>query len=62
MVHLELLGDSIFDNGIYVPDEPCLDVQLAAYVEQVTLLSVDGDVTTDVMQQAEGIPASASHR
>ncbi|MEN9222138.1 MAG: SGNH/GDSL hydrolase family protein [Thermostichus sp. BF3_bins_97] len=61
MVHVVLLGDSIFDNGIYVPDEPCLSVQLGAYAEQVTLLAVDGDVTVDVMHQAEGIPASASH-
>lgn len=61
VVHLVLLGDSIFDNGIYVPDEPCLSVQLGAYVEQVTLLAVDGDVTADVGKQANGIPVSASH-
>jgi hypothetical protein len=60
-VHLVLLGDSIFDNAAYVPDEPCLSVQVGAYVEQVTLLAVDGDVTADVVKQANGIPASASH-
>jgi lysophospholipase L1-like esterase len=69
VVHLVLLGDSIFDNAAYVPDEPCLSVaprgrwreQVGAYVGQVTLLAVDGGVTADVVKQANGIPASASH-
>lgn len=61
--HIILLGDSILDNGSYVPGEPSVSEQLQRQLPpgwQVTLLAVDGDVTADVPGQLEGVPADAS--
>ncbi len=61
--HIVLLGDSILDNGSYVPGEPSVSEQLQRQLPhgwQVTLLAVDGDVTADVPGQLEGVPADAS--
>jgi hypothetical protein len=62
--HAVLLGDSIFDNGVYVPDGPAFADQLrAALSEQwkVSLLAVDGHVTADVEAQLAGLPNDATH-
>jgi len=62
--HAVLLGDSIFDNGVYVPDGPAFSDQLrAALSEQwkVSLLAVDGHVTADVEAQLAGLPNDATH-
>src|SRR3712207_6317944 len=64
MTHVVLLGDSIFDNGAYVPGEPDVARQLRSELPsgwRATLLAVDGDVTTDVPAQLRGLPADASH-
>lgn len=64
MSHAVLLGDSIFDNGVYVPDGPAFADQLrAALSEQwkVSLLAVDGHVTADVEAQLAGLPNDATH-
>lgn len=64
MSHVVLLGDSIFDNGVYVPDEPALEVQLRAVLPadwRVTLLAVDGHVTADVAGQLTRLPDDATH-
>jgi hypothetical protein len=64
MKHIVLLGDSIFDNGVYVPGEPAVIDQLRAEMPddwKATLLAVDGHVTSDVSQQLDDLPADASH-
>lgn len=62
--HIVLLGDSIFDNGVYVPGKPSVIEQLAAELGErgsATLLAVDGNVTRDVATQLVGVPADATH-
>ena len=64
MPHAVLLGDSIFDNGIYVPDGPAVAEQLRADLSEgwkVSLLAVDGHVTTDVESQLADLPHDATH-
>ena len=64
MPHVVLLGDSIFDNGVYVPGGPAFSEQLRAELPgdwTVTLLAVDGDVTNDVARQIPRIPDDATH-
>jgi hypothetical protein len=58
------LGDSIFDNGIYVPGGPAVVDQLRAALPdgwQVSLLAVDGHVTADVTTQLKALPRDATH-
>jgi hypothetical protein len=48
MYKVMLLGDSIFDNDIYVPGEPAVVEQLNQRLEgcgRAELLAVDGHVT-----------------
>ena len=65
MKHVVLLGDSIFDNRVYVSPGPDVRQQLQARLGvpgKVTLLAVDGHVTTDVrMRQLQHVPADATH-
>jgi hypothetical protein len=64
MGHIILLGDSIFDNGVYVPGEPDVVKQLRAVLPsgwKATLLAVDGAVTRGVASQLTRIPADATH-
>jgi len=64
MKHIVLLGDSIFDNVVYVSGGPDVVNQLGSLVPrdwQATLLAVDGSLTTNVIAQIPKIPASASH-
>lgn len=64
MYKVMLLGDSIFDNAIYVPGEPAVVEQLNLRLEgcgRAELLAVDGHVTYHVAGQAEGIPDDATH-
>ena len=54
MDHIILFGDSIFDNKVYVPDGPAVVEQVAALFDngtKVSLLAVDGDITSDVKEQ-----------
>ncbi len=60
--HIVLLGDSIFDNGSYVPGGHDVPQQLQGHLPagwKVTLLAVDGDVTADVAVQLDELPADA---
>lgn len=62
--HVVLLGDSIFDNGVYVPNGPAFADQLRAELSEqwkVTLLAVDGHVTADVEAQLSRLPDDATH-
>jgi hypothetical protein len=64
MKHIVLLGDSIFDNAVYVNGGPDVIKQLRSILPQdwqASLLAVDGSVTTDVITQIPLIPASATH-
>ncbi len=62
--HIVLAGDSIFDNGSYVPGEPDVAQQLRNQLGEdsnVTLLAIDGDVTKDVHNQLTQLPEDTSH-
>lgn len=61
--HAVLLGDSIFDNGAYVPGEPAVAAQLADALPEarVTLLARDGDIIAGLAGQLQRLPADASH-
>jgi lysophospholipase L1-like esterase len=64
MGHIILLGDSIFDNGVYVPGQPDVVKQLRAVLPSgwtASLLAVDGAVTRSVASQLPRIPRDATH-
>jgi hypothetical protein len=61
--HFVLLGDSIFDNGAYVPGEPDVIAQLRRALPaeaRATLLAVDGAVVADIPGQLARLPADVS--
>lgn len=63
-MHLVLLGDSIFDNRVYVQTgEPDVRQQLADLVKPipVTLLALDGATTQGIPRQLGKMPADATH-
>lgn len=63
MHHIVLLGDSIFDNGIYVPGGPDVISQLKNKLPQgwkATLKALDGSTINDVKTQLEELPEDAS--
>ena len=62
--NIVLVGDSIFDNGAYVPGEPSVTEQLRAIVQSdvdVSMLAVDGDCVPDVEGQVRNLGAQATH-
>ena len=64
MPHVVLLGDSIFDNAVYVPGNPAVidQVRLALPPDwQATLLAVDGNIAFDVVRHLERLPSDATH-
>jgi hypothetical protein len=64
MSHIVLLGDSIFDNGVYVPGQPDVVKQLRSALPDgwtATLCAVDGAVTRSVAGQLARIPSDATH-
>ncbi len=64
MTHIVLVGDSIFDNSPYVADGEAVIEQLSTRLapnEQATMLARDGDVTLDVIDQLDSLPASTTH-
>lgn len=65
MRHVALLGDSIFDNHVYVTPAPDVSEQLRGRLGgdwRVSLVAVDGHVTGDVRdRQVSRIPADTSH-
>ena len=64
MSHVALLGDSILDNGAYVASAPDVSAQLRAELGTgwtVSLVAVDGHVTSDVRtRQIARVPADTS--
>lgn len=62
--HLALIGDSIFDNAIYVPGGPAVIDHVRSLLPspwQATLVAHDGDVVADVAGQIPNIPEEATH-
>lgn len=64
--HIVLLGDSIFDNAVYVPGKPSVHQQLETKIAprgwRASLLAVDGNVILDVAErQLKGLPKDATH-
>jgi hypothetical protein len=62
--HIVLLGDSIFDNRVYVPGGPDVVTQLREQLPQgwkASLCAVDGHVTRDVPRQLEMVNGEATH-
>lgn len=62
--HIVLLGDSIFDNGRYVPGELPVIEQLQKVLGRdhaATLCAQDGDVVADVTGQLAKVPKDATH-
>ena len=66
MCHIILLGDSIFDNSSYVEHgQPAVIDQLKAKIKDsswnATLIAVDGDVLSGIVDQIKRIPHDATH-
>lgn len=65
MNHVALLGDSIFDNRVYVAPAPDVAQHLRARLGDdwtVSLIAVDGHVTRDVRDRQIGrVPEGTSH-
>lgn len=64
MSHIVLLGDSIFDNKVYVGSGPDVVHQLREQLPhgwKATLLAVDGDTTQGVPAQLASMPQDATH-
>lgn len=64
MPHVVLLGDSIFDNGVYTRGGPDVVTQLRQVLPAewtASLVAVDGHVTRDVPSQLTRLPAGATH-
>jgi len=62
--HLVLLGDSIFDNKIYVPEGNSVHEHLIADLsppDTASLVAVDGAVISSVLRQIERVPSEATH-
>jgi hypothetical protein len=64
MPHIVLLGDSIFDNGVYVePGCATIDALRERLPPgwEATLLARDGAVVNEISQQLKEIPPTATH-
>jgi hypothetical protein len=64
MSHVVLLGDSIFDNGRYVPGGPSVVEHLRRALPagwRATLLARDGAGTAEMGRQLAQMPADATH-
>jgi lysophospholipase L1-like esterase len=64
MGHVVLLGDSIFDNAVYVAGATDVVRQVRQRLPQgskATLAAVDGSKSGDVRQQLRHMPADATH-
>jgi hypothetical protein len=64
MLHLVLVGDSVFDNAAYVGGGPAVIDQVRALLapgDRATLAAVDGSHVEDALRQLDRLPADATH-
>jgi lysophospholipase L1-like esterase len=64
MIHVVLLGDSIFDNKAYVGDGPDVIAQFREALPaggRATLAAIDGAIASDVKSQLRSVPKDATH-
>jgi lysophospholipase L1-like esterase len=64
MNHVVLLGDSIFDNAVYVGDGADVISHLRAHLPgswKATLLAIDGSTASEVVPQLTRLPVDATH-
>jgi len=64
MIHIALLGDSIFDNASYTGAEPDVVTHLCALLPadaRATLLAIDGAITQSMTEQLTKISRDATH-
>jgi len=62
--HVVLLGDSIFDNAVYVPDGPSVIEHLRSLLPagwEATLLALDGATISSVERQLQRLSDDATH-
>ncbi len=62
--HVVLLGDSIFDNAVYVPEGMSVLDHLRRMLPKewtATLLAVDGSTLSSIPRQLQQIPQDATH-
>jgi hypothetical protein len=62
--HIALIGDSIFDNALYVGDGPDVIKQVQSLLPMgwgATLKARDGDVIADIQRQIATLPTDTSH-
>ncbi|KAJ3299658.1 hypothetical protein HK104_007877 [Borealophlyctis nickersoniae] len=65
-VHIALVGDSIFDNGVYVADNSSVSDHLRRHLStssssKVTLLARDGATLSGVPSQLSRLPDTTTH-
>ena len=64
MPHITLVGDSIFDNKVYVGNDPDVITHLSRLLPvgwEATLCAVDGSTTTKIPEQIVRIPKQTTH-
>ncbi len=62
--HIVLLGDSIFDNALYVPGGPSVVEHIRRILpagDRVTMIALDGATVSSVFRQLERVPDDATH-
>jgi hypothetical protein len=63
MMHVAMIGDSVFDNASYAGDAPDVRAQLQSLLTDAEVSSAarDGAVVADITMQLRQIPRSATH-
>ncbi|TWU60879.1 hypothetical protein Poly51_11610 [Rubripirellula tenax] len=62
--HIVLLGDSIFDNALYVPGGPSVIEHVRRVLpdgDRATMVALDGATVSSVFRQLDRIPDDATH-
>ena len=62
--HIILLGDSIFDNALYVPGGPSVIEHIRRMLpagDRATMIALDGATVSSVFRQLDRVPDDATH-